>query len=116
MPFVSRRSAPFAILAALIFSGCSLTLPVRGSLSATGEAFNGTATGRVDGSGNLKLVSSKGTKCSGNFVYVTRRQGEGVLSCDDGRTGPFRFASTGRRGTGQGELNGESFTFTFGKD
>ena len=55
-----------------------------------------------------------GAACRGTFVYTTERTGEGTLNCDDGRSGPFTFVSTGRRGTGSGSLNGRPFTFTFG--
>jgi hypothetical protein len=51
---------------------------------------------------------------AGTFVYATEREGEGVFRCADGRSGPFRFVSTGTRGTGQGDLGGKRFTFTFG--
>lgn len=97
-----------------LLSACSMTLPVRGQVQNTNETFTGTATGYMDGGGDLTIVSSKGVTCTGSFVYVTRRNGEGVFNCDDGRTGPFEFVSTGSRGTGYGDLGGERFTFTFG--
>jgi hypothetical protein len=99
----------------LSLTACSMTLPVTGQIQNSDEAFTGTATGYMDGGGNLQLVSNKGAACSGNFVYVTRRDGEGVFSCNDGRSGPFKFVSTGSRGTGHGDLSGQRFTFTFGK-
>ena len=100
---------------AIGLSGCSLTLPVRGQVQNSDEAFTGSATGFMDGSGNLSIVTSKGTVCSGDFVYVTSRTGEGVFTCNDGRSGPFRFVSTGSRGTGYGSLGGQNLTFTFGE-
>jgi hypothetical protein len=87
---------------------------VRGVVQNSDETFTGKATGYVGGSGNLTIMSSKGATCSGDFVYVTRRQGEGVFQCSDGRSGPFTFASTGSSGVGNGSLGGEIFTFTFG--
>lgn len=99
----------------VILSGCSMTLPVDGQVQNSDERFTGTATGYLDGAGNLTIVSNNGSSCSGDFVYVTSRKGEGVITCSDGRTGPFEFVSTGRRGTGFGDLNGQRFTFTFGK-
>ena len=102
------------IFALFALPGCSLTLPVKGQLSDGKEKFTGTATGYMSGSGDLKIVSDKGTVCTGNFVYVTRRQGEGVFKCQDGRSGPFKFVSTGQQGTGTGNIGGELFTFTFG--
>ena len=97
-----------------LLSGCSMTLPVRGQMQNSEETFTGTATGYLDGGGDLTIISNKGTKCTGNFVYVTKRNGEGVFNCDDGRSGPFEFVSTGTRGTGFGDLGEERFTFTFG--
>ena len=104
----------FLVLFIFSVSACSLTLPVRGSLENSSEIFNGTATGYLDGAGELHLTSSLGRTCAGTFVYITRRQGEGTVECSDGATGPFSFVSTGSRGTGSGTLRGERFIFTFG--
>ena len=98
----------------VLFQGCTMTMHVKGQIQNSDETFTGVATGDLDGAGNLKIVRSKGSVCIGNFVYVTRRQGSGVFQCDDKRSGPFEFVSTGRRGTGYGNLGGERFTFTFG--
>lgn len=92
-----------------------MTLPVKGQVQESEETFSGTATGYSDGSGVLKIVSSLGAVCTGNFVYVTRREGSGVFTCDDKRSGPFEFVSTGTRGTGRGNLGGQRFIFTFGQ-
>ena len=94
-------------------AGCSMTLPVRGLVDG-GETMTGTATGQVNGGGTLEITTSKGATCSGNFVYVTRRQGSGVFNCTDGRSGPFDFVSTGTSGTGTGMFGSQRFTFTFG--
>lgn len=102
-------------LTAILVSACSMTLPVKGTVQNTNETFTGTATGYIDRSGVLTIVTSEGATCDGDFVYVTSRQGEGVFTCDDGRSGPFQFVSTGTKGTGHGDLGGERFTFTFGK-
>lgn len=103
-----------AIALSLSLAGCSMTLPVRGTSETGDETFTGTATGYMDGSGSLQVTSSRGTQCAGDFVYVTRRQGQGVFTCSDGRSGPFEFVSTGTRGTGTAMLGGRRFTFTFG--
>ncbi|MBD3768470.1 MAG: hypothetical protein IE928_11120 [Gammaproteobacteria bacterium] len=97
-----------------LLSGCSMTLPVRGNVQGSDETFTGTATGYMDGGGDLTIVTNTGVKCTGNFVYVTHRNGEGVFKCDDGRSGPFEFVSTGTRGTGFGDLGGQRVMFTFG--
>lgn len=104
----------FAVVAFTSLASCSMTLPVRGSIQSSNETFTGTATGHLSGGGELVVVSNKGAVCKGNFVYTTGRNGQGVFACDDGRSGPFQFASTGTSGTGYGDLDGQRFIFTFG--
>lgn len=58
-------------LAIGLISGCSMTLPVQGQMQNSPETFSGTATGYLDGGGNLKIVSSTGAVCQGNFVMST---------------------------------------------
>ncbi len=94
--------------------GCSMTLPVKGRFESGNVTFIGTATGYLDGSGTLSMTSNNGLKIEGNFVYVTRRNGEGTFTCSDGRSGSFQFVSTGKRGTGTGHLGNDRVTFTFG--
>jgi hypothetical protein len=110
-----KASFVVLIVATAAITGCSMTLPVRGQIQNSDETFTGTATGYLNGGGTLSVASSKGAICSGDFVYVTGRNGEGVFNCNDGRTGPFNFVSTGTSGTGYGDLGGQRFTFTFGK-
>ena len=106
--------AALAAITAVGLAACSLTLPVRGQVSDSDEAFTGSATGYMDRSGVLEIRSNKGTVCTGDFVYVSAREGEGVFRCTDGRAGPFTFVSTGTRGTGHGTIGGKAFIFTFG--
>jgi len=101
------------IASVFILSGCSLTLDVRGQVQNSDETFTGTTTGGMDGSGTL-VVRSARTTCRGDYVFTSQREGKGTFRCDDGRTGPFEFVSTGTRGTGSGDLGGQKFTFTFG--
>jgi hypothetical protein len=98
----------------LFLCGCSMTLPVKGRFESGNVTFIGTATGYLDGGGVIRLTSSNGLKIEGDFVYVTRRNGEGTFTCSDGRSGAFQFVSTGRRGTGTGHLGNDKVTFTFG--
>jgi hypothetical protein len=97
-----------------LLAGCSLTLPVQGQAVTGDEVFEGSATGYMDGGGTLEITSNRGRVCSGDFVYVTSRRGEGTFVCNDGSSGDFSFVSTGTRGTGTGTLGGRRFTFTFG--
>lgn len=98
----------------LLLAACSMTLPVSGVVEGTSETFTGTATGYSDGGGTLSISSNTGVSCNGNFVYVTPRNGKGVFTCSDGRSGPFEFVSTGTRGNGHGDFGGRRFIFTFG--
>ena len=102
------------IFITLFLQGCSMTLPVRGQIQNKDETFTGVATGYISGGGTLKIVSSKGAVCEGNFVYINSRQGNGIFTCNDGRSGPFEFVSTGSSGTGYGDLGKDRFTFSFG--
>lgn len=104
-----------SVCGALVLGGCSMTLPLQGRMQNSDETFSGTATGYMDGGGDLTAVTSAGATCKGNFVYVNSREGRGVFTCDDKRAGPFEFVSTGKRGTGTGTLsNGDKMIFTFG--
>lgn len=91
-----------------------MTLGVQGTVGNSRETFFGEATGYMDGSGVITIRSEQGPTCRGAFVYITSRQGEGTMTCDDGRTGSFSFVSTGHSGTGKGKVGGEEFIFTFG--
>lgn len=104
-----------AISSAAALAGCTLTLPMSGVVASSSETFVGRATGHMDGAGELQLTMNTGPTCTGRFVYLNGRQGSGVLNCSDGRAGSFDFVSTGSRGTGNGQIAGEPFTFVFGK-
>ncbi len=113
---VGMRFKVLSLAWAAALGGCAtLTLPVQATMQGTPERLTGTATGHLDGAGELRLTSTTtGAVCQGKFVYTQPREGSGTLSCSDGRSGPFKFASTGSRGTGDGALDGTPFTFTFG--
>lgn len=108
------KNVAMTVLISAALGGCSLTLPVQGQMAGGDEHFTGLATGYADGAGTLNIVSNKGLKCEGVFVYVTRRNGSGTFNCSNGQSGPFDFVSTGTRGTGTGTLGSRRFTFTFG--
>lgn len=112
MRHVQKRFLSISVLLGLL-SACSITEPVRGKVDGTDEYFLGTATGYLN-DGDVAITSNKGAKCTGKYVIVTRREGEGTFLCDDGRTGPFHFVTTGTSGTGTGILGDKNFTFTFG--
>jgi hypothetical protein len=87
---------------------------IQGVVEGGQEAFAGGSFREIDGGGVLTVISSLGAVCTGEFVYVSARQGEGTFSCSDGRVGPFQFVSTGRRGAGTGHFGARRFVFNFG--
>ena len=104
-----------AAAAIVLLTACASSIPVSGRMERTNETFEGSIanSGRRGATGELTLVSNRKSTCRGTFVNTSARRGEGVLNCDDGRTGNFRLAGTGKVGTGSGELSGQRFTFTF---
>ena len=104
------------VVVVAVLSACASVRPIAGQMERTDETFTGSISGSGyrEGSGELVLVSSRKATCRGTFTYTSRRRGEGVLNCDDGRTGPFHVAGVNESGTGAGELSGQRFTFRFG--
>ena len=110
-----KATRGFVIAAVVVLAGCAASRPVTGQMERSNETFTGSISGAGyrEGKGELTLVSSRKATCRGSFVYTTRRRGEGVLNCDDGRTGPVHIAAVNATGSGYGELAGQRFTFTF---
>lgn len=100
-------------MAVLTLNGC-VTAAVRGKVQGSDEVFTGSATGYLNGAGNLTIYMKNGVSCAGEFVYISNRNGTGIFNCTDGKSGPFEFASTGLHGVGSGNVDGKTFTFTFG--
>ncbi len=111
-----QPSSIAVVAVAVLLVSCSTSLPVVGQMQRTEETFNGAVavSGYRSGSGDLVIVSSRNVTCRGAFTYISNRRGEGVLNCDDGRTGPFHLAGVGGSGSGYGDLNGQRFTFKYG--
>jgi hypothetical protein len=104
------------VACAVLLVSCTASAPVTGQMQKSNETFRGTVSGSgyTGGSGELLIVSSRSAECKGRFTYTSRRRGEGVLNCSDGRTGPFHIAAVGETGNGYGDLDGQRFTFSFG--
>lgn len=102
-----------ALASLLTLSACAAHR-VEGVVEGGRETFRGETFREIDGGGVLAVRSSSGALCTGDFVYVRPRQGEGAFRCSDGRTGPFSFVSTGFRGTGMATVGGRRFVFSFG--
>jgi hypothetical protein len=99
-----------------VLSGCSMTLPVEGSLGESNERFLGEATGYMSGEGTLVVRTANGLECDGKFKYSKSwASGNGNFNCSDGRTGEYIFTQSGNRGNGVGKLSdGEEIRFKFG--
>jgi hypothetical protein len=105
------RLALAAVLGLLI-TGCATSLPLQGQTEK--ETFSGSATGYLDQSGTLAIRGDKGTTCTGTFAYVTPVDGQGTITCSDGRSGPIMFISNGTYWAGTGKIGDARFTFIFG--
>jgi hypothetical protein len=110
-----KTIAIIGLCSVALMAGCAASRPVAGQMERSSETFSGSiaGSGYRAGTGQLTLRSSSSATCRGSFVYTSRRRGEGVLNCDDGRSGPFHVAAVNNSGSGFGELNGQRFTFTF---
>jgi hypothetical protein len=84
-------------------------------MERSNETFSGSIAGSgiKGGTGELVLISSRKATCRGSLVNTSRRRGEGVLNCDDKRTGTFRITGARGTGSGSGELSGQRYIFTF---
>ena len=105
------------ILLMSVHSAQAMTLPIHGAVKNSTETFNGTATVHFNGEGNLKLATSKGVACKGNFSFETWKKGSGKVQCEDGRLGTFAFVTGGLScsGSGYGKIADESFDFIIGE-
>ena len=102
----------FLIIAAFTLTACAVR-QVDGVVQGGREVFHGVSFREIDGGGMVSIASSRGTSCQGDFVYTAPHEGKGTFTCNDGRTGPFGFVATGRRGTGTGTIGGQPFVFRF---
>jgi hypothetical protein len=101
-----------AAVLGLLITGCARSLPLQGQIDK--EAFSGSATGYLDQSGTLAIRGDKGTTCIGTFAYVTPLDGQGTITCSDGKSGPFIFIFNGTYWAGTGKIGDAQFTFIFG--
>jgi hypothetical protein len=92
-----------------------MTLPIRGEVKNSTETFTGTATVHLNGEGDVKLATSKGVACMGNFSFESMKKGSGKVQCEDGRLGSFAFVTAGFSGSGAGTIADESFDFIIGR-
>ncbi|HRJ69400.1 MAG TPA: hypothetical protein PK812_07305 [Beijerinckiaceae bacterium] len=113
-PTTRRLAAILAIASGGLLAGCAAQHQVTGVVEGGNEVFTGQAIRSPDLAGSLVVVSNRGVQCVGNYVFTEPRMGAGTFRCSDGRTGPFKFVSTGLRGTGTGRLGDKTFTFSFG--
>lgn len=111
-----RTTIVLVAAASALLASCVASAPVVGQMQRSDETFTGSLTGSgySGGSGELTIVSSRKAQCHGSFTYISRRRGDGVLNCSDGRTGPFHIAAAGGSGSGYGDLDGRRFTFSIG--
>lgn len=100
----------------IVLCGCQVTQEMNGKIQGSDEVFSGVATLHAGiGSGKIDITSSKGAVCHSNFEYTSDAEGDGVIACEDGRGGTFKFVSGYSFGRGFGTLGGKPFTFVLGE-
>ncbi len=112
----SLRNGVTIALVLLSLAGCSISADAIGRVGKEATEFRGHATGYMDGTGTIDMVSADGTKCLGEFRYTGTKTGVGMLRCNDGRIAHIQFnALSMASGYGYGRTNaGEPVLFTFG--
>lgn len=106
------------LLAAAPFIGaCDSSIQMAGS-AGDGEVFNGTAiaTGAVDTSGTVQLISNRGANCVGRFQYegVMGPDGKMTFNCSDGRSGEATMHGLWN-GVSHGTIAGKPFNMKWGR-
>ena len=112
----SQLAAAFAVLfLVLTFPAHAMTLPIHGAVLNSTETFTGKATVHFWGDGNLTLTTNKGVICKGDFVHTSLKEGNGTVTCEDGRVGSFDFVTSGFTGAGSGVIGVARFEFSIGE-
>lgn len=103
-------------LSVLALGACSPP-PISG-IADDGETFKGVAvqSGFYDISGVIQLTGSRGTSCSGVFVYdgMMGPNGKATYSCNNGQAGEAALEGVAA-GRGQGNIGPRRITFAWGR-
>ncbi|MES1151134.1 MAG: hypothetical protein ABUL54_04500 [Dongia sp.] len=128
-PSSNTRAAAAALAALALLGGCEMTThaeshSIEGRMLHTPESFSGTTTAELSGTGQLNLLSTKGTRCGGDYRQVhddntaevrvedQRKSGEALLTCSDGRSGKVLFLVGDDEAVGTGMLGKDIVTLT----
>ena len=108
------------VVAIILLSAFSITVPIKGIAQNKNEVITGTAKGYVWGNGEFNIISNTGVSCEGIFDYIEGKSKPAVggFKCDNGMQGDivlFALNMTGTRGYGLAQLNNETYAqFVFG--
>ena len=61
---------------------------IKGQIKDSQETFIGKVSGDLKNGGSLRIESSKGVVCEGDFEYAVYKKALGFFHCTDGRSGP----------------------------
>lgn len=105
-----------SMISIVTLSGCAGVSPVSGRIADTDEIFIGTypSNALTGASGEMKLTSNKGANCRATLEEVNTLSRQGVITCDDGRSGTFKFITDAYfvSTVGYGEIGGKAFSFS----
>src|SRR5271169_6571513 len=102
----------------LALAACSFTHPVHG-VEDNGVQFLGTATGYLNGDGDIQMTTDDGRNCTGTYHWTGSSEAanaNGTFQCDGGVTGTFASEGTAASSTGFGRTSdGHKFKFYTGQ-
>jgi hypothetical protein len=113
-----------SLLAACEMPSHAASHTIEGRMLHAPESFSGTTTAELSGTGQLNLLSTKGTRCGGDYRQVhddntaevrvedQHKSGEALLTCSDGRSGKVLFLVGDDEAVGTGMLGKDIVTLT----
>jgi len=115
---LKRSMRSLTISGLLALAACSFTHPVHG-VEDNGVQFLGTATGYLNGDGDIQMTTDDGRNCTGTYHWTGSSEAanaNGTFQCDGGVTGTFASEGTAASSTGFGRTSdGHKFKFYTGQ-
>ena len=106
------------LLSLLALTACSVTHPVHG-VQDNGVQFLGSATGYLNGDGEIDMTMDDGRQCTGTYHWTgtsAAANANGTFHCDNGITGSFASEGSAASSSGFGRTSdGHKFKFYTGQ-
>ena len=108
------------VIAIILLSGFSITVPIRGIAQYENSVLTGTAKGYLAGNGEFNIASNTSISCEGIFDYIEGKSKPAVggFKCDNGMQGDillFALNMIGTNGYGIAHVNNGTYAqFVYG--